>query len=478
MGDKKTRRDRHSVAMEIASRGWENKSLRDEIYIQLCKQTSANERASSIERGWELFTICLAFFPPTVKFCSYLEGYLYKHIAPSEFDLGVPVEVYAQYCHKKVEKMTQMGAKKGLKRPTLVEIIHAKEMPFKPSMFGTTVEELFEFEKQKFPERHSFKPGHVWIPWVVEVLVETVLKLNGPQTEGIFRVPGDIDEVNTLLLHMDKGVPPPDSLTDPHIPASLLKLWFRELEEPLIPENYYQECILNYDKCSNAISLVRSLPDMNREILTYIIRFLRISHRVLRRRGGHLYSVFLSSDVGKTCLLISFTTRSVPGDYLPTVSDNYSANIIVDDKVVTLGLWDTAGQDDYNRLRPLCYPDTDVFLMCFSLVSPASFENRFSKWYPEIHHHRPDTPIILVGTKSDLRDRPEIIERLKDLNMAPVTFPQGLQLQKTTGAVKYIECTANLQPSVTSVFMEAVRAALQFKDRRAQMKKRHRCIVL
>ena len=62
-----------------------------------------------------------------------------------------------------------------------------QEMPFKPSMFGTTVEELFEFEKQKFPERHSFKPGHVWIPWVVEVLVETVLKLNGPQTEGIFR---------------------------------------------------------------------------------------------------------------------------------------------------------------------------------------------------------------------------------------------------------------------------------------------------
>ncbi|KAL5499361.1 hypothetical protein EMCRGX_G010760 [Ephydatia muelleri] len=179
-------------------------------------------------------------------------------------------------------------------------------------------------------------------------------------------------------------------------------------------------------------------------------------------------------DVGKTCMLISFTTRSVPGDYLPTVSDNYSANIIVDDKVVTLGLWDTAGQDDYNRLRPLCYPDTDVFLMCFSLVSPASFENVSAKWYPEIHHHRPDTPIILVGTKSDLRDRPETIERLKDLNMAPVTFPQGLQLQKTTGAVKYIECTANLQPSVTSVFMEAVRAALQFKDRRAQMKKRHR----
>ena len=182
-------------------------------------------------------------------------------------------------------------------------------------------------------------------------------------------------------------------------------------------------------------------------------------------------------DVGKTCLLISFTTRSVPGDYLPTVSDNYSANIIVDDKVVTLGLWDTAGQDDYNRLRPLCYPDTDVFLMCFSLVSPASFENVSAKWYPEVHHHRPDTPIILVGTKADLRENPETIERLKGLNVAPITFPQGLQLQKTTGALKYIECTATLQPSVTSVFIETARAALQFKDRKTQIKKKRKCCI-
>ena len=77
--------------------------------------------------------------------------------------------------------------------------------------------------------------------------------------------------------------------------------------------------------------------------------------------------------------------------------DNYSAPMVCDGVQVSLGLWDTAGQEDYDRLRPLSYPQTDVFLICFSVVSPSSFENVTSKWYPEIKHHCPDAPILVVG---------------------------------------------------------------------------------
>lgn len=109
--------------------------------------------------------------------------------------------------------------------------------------------------------------------------------------------------------------------------------------------------------------------------------------------------------VGKTCLLISYTTGSFPdGEYVPTVFDNFAGTITCDGVQVNLTLWDTAGQEDYERLRPLSYPGTDVFLLCFSVDNRPSFNNIATKWQPEVRHHCPKSPYILVATKTDLRN--------------------------------------------------------------------------
>ena len=105
-------------------------------------------------------------------------------------------------------------------------------------------------------------------------------------------------------------------------------------------------------------------------------------------------------------------------------------------------------------MRPLSYPQTDVFLVCFSVTSPASFENVKEKWFPEVRHHCPGVPCLVVGTQVDLRDDPQVIEKLQRQKQKPVAAEYGERLARELGAVRYVECSALTQKGLKNVFDE------------------------
>ncbi|KAF0036224.1 hypothetical protein F2P81_011536 [Scophthalmus maximus] len=177
---------------------------------------------------------------------------------------------------------------------------------------------------------------------------------------------------------------------------------------------------------------------------------------------------------GKTCLLIVFSKDQFPEVYVPTVFENYVADIEVDGKQVELALWDTAGQEDYDRLRPLSYPDTDVILMCFSVDSPDSLENIPEKWTPEVKHFCPNVPIILVGNKKDLRNDEHTRRELAKMKQEPVKYEDGKEMAARISAYGYQECSAKTKDGVREVFEMATRAALQAKKRG----KKSTCLLL
>ncbi|KAI9331092.1 P-loop containing nucleoside triphosphate hydrolase protein [Obelidium mucronatum] len=164
--------------------------------------------------------------------------------------------------------------------------------------------------------------------------------------------------------------------------------------------------------------------------------------------------------IGKTCLLIVYCGRTFPEEYVPTVFENQTTDILIDGRTIQLALWDTAGQEDYSRLRPLSYPDSHAILICFSIDSPDSLENVVENWIAEVTHYCRGVPIILVGCKKDLRDSPVVIERLRKNGQRPVTYQQGADVGKQIGAYRYIECSARTGEGVDAVFEHATRATL------------------
>eukprot|EP00483_Globobulimina_turgida_P013500 UN13525 len=171
--------------------------------------------------------------------------------------------------------------------------------------------------------------------------------------------------------------------------------------------------------------------------------------------------------VGKTCLLTVYTDGTFPEEYIPTVFDNYSEEKEIQftepkphKKKIRLDLWDTAGQEEFDRIRPLSYRDANYFLICFAVNSQDSFDHITDKWIPEIKHHAPNKGFLLIGLKCDL----ECVIPSDKIN----------EVERVIGADGYVEVSALTQTNVNQVFELAMRQ--YFKPK--QQKKAKMCNIL
>uniref|UniRef100_A0A0N5AW45 Rho-related GTP-binding protein RhoU n=1 Tax=Syphacia muris TaxID=451379 RepID=A0A0N5AW45_9BILA len=167
--------------------------------------------------------------------------------------------------------------------------------------------------------------------------------------------------------------------------------------------------------------------------------------------------------VGKTSLIVSYTTNGYPHDYVPTAFDNYSVLVRVDNQPIRLQLCDTAGQAEFDSLRPFSYPDTDVFLLCFNVMIPSTLRSITNHWIPEIAKSSPRTPIILVGTQCDLRSNVGLISELNRNGERPVSDVKARMLAEGL-QTDYLECSALTQYNLKQVFDAAILIALKSKS--------------
>ncbi|KAL6065863.1 Ras- C3 botulinum toxin substrate 2 [Balamuthia mandrillaris] len=197
-----------------------------------------------------------------------------------------------------------------------------------------------------------------------------------------------------------------------------------------------------------------------------------------------------NDGTGRTAMAVTFTSNSFPGDHFPQAFDCFSANLSAGEQTVKLELYPVAASDEYARLRPLSYPDTDVFLLCYSVASPPSFLSVEAKWNYEVQHHCPDVPKLLVGTKVDLRRRQEDARQQQaappprqkntresdhshregereesdrveqEEQVECVSKEEGERMAKRIGAVQHLECSALTQEGLRELRDQVVKTAL------------------
>ncbi|CAF3965734.1 unnamed protein product [Adineta steineri] len=181
--------------------------------------------------------------------------------------------------------------------------------------------------------------------------------------------------------------------------------------------------------------------------------------------GGHITCVIIGDcGVGKSSLVVSYTTNDFPTQYIPTAFDNYSVDVSVGTRLVHFDICDTGGKEQFSPLHGLCIPYSDVILLCFSVVNPQSFQNAITYWLSRARRSNSKIPIILVGTQMDLRSDLQTLLTLDQQKLKPVTEKEARARAQQMHACNYIECSSLTEKNLKTVFDTAVLTAIEFRD--------------
>jgi hypothetical protein len=289
-------------------------ALRNELYLHLVKQVTNNPDPVSRMRGWEVMCAYASTFPPTKDLIPiFLEEISKYHVSKltqnqrnqactddsgaDEEIVKIRIGLMEHFVYTRIEKLARTGPRGHL--PTTDEIENTMTGPFRHQIFGVTLQEIM-----MYPENRDLTGLY---PQILTFLSESILLLKGTSTEGIFRVPGFIDEVQMLRLRIERGNYSVEGIRDPSTPASLLKLWLRELAEPIIPQNFYERCLMVGSDVDEAMKILDEIPETNRNVLKYLISFLQVV-------GDPRYQADTKMTVGNLAMVFAPNVLRCPSD--------------------------------------------------------------------------------------------------------------------------------------------------------------------
>ncbi|RUS70922.1 hypothetical protein EGW08_021312 [Elysia chlorotica] len=168
--------------------------------------------------------------------------------------------------------------------------------------------------------------------------------------------------------------------------------------------------------------------------------------------------------VGKTSMLLSYATSRYPTAHVPSVFDNYAGSVKVCGRRRQMQMLDTVEMTENPKMRQSLYYDADVFVVCFSVISPESLQHVEEVWLPEIRAHAPHTPCILVGLQADLRTDPAILSQLSSSGQSPVTSVQGEAEARRFGAACYLETSPQVERDTRKLINSAIGSVLRPLD--------------